>query len=81
MTEHKHEYMKKYRAEHKDSIKENQKKSKDSTLWNRSKNSRKMQFVIIDIGGIRIELKQTTIKIKEKTDKWALANHSSHSMK
>lgn len=26
MTEHKHEYMKKYRAEHKDSIKENQKK-------------------------------------------------------
>lgn len=24
-----------------------------------------MQFVIIDIGGIRIELKQTTIKIKE----------------
>ena len=24
-----------------------------------------MQFVVIDIGGIRIELKQTTIKIKE----------------
>lgn len=29
MTEHRHEYMKKYRAEHKDSIKENQKKLKN----------------------------------------------------